>query len=110
RNFRTVLEEVAPDIVHIHELVGLPSSIIDLTRAAGTPVLATLQDYGPLCPVHVLYDIDGQLCLREDVGAQCARCCAAAPTDRRRLFGKTGAYELRRRLPSRAGDRLVAAT
>ena len=72
RHFATVLEEVSPDVVHIHELVGLPSSIIDLTRAAEIPVIATLQDYGTLCPSSKLYEVDGQLCRRHDVGESLA--------------------------------------
>jgi glycosyltransferase involved in cell wall biosynthesis len=109
RLFSAVLQEVSPDIVHIQEMAGLPSSIIDLTKAAGIPVLATLQDYLPLCPTMHLYDVDDQLCLRHDVGAQCARCCASNVRSRHSWVRWTLAYELRRRLPGAAGWRVVGA-
>ena len=103
--FAQVVEEARPDVVHIHELIGLPSSLIDLARGRGVPVVATLQDYLPLCPVLKLYDVDDQLCLRPDVGEQCARCSAAAPEDRRWMVNATIQYELRGRLPHPWGAR-----
>lgn len=106
--FSDVLEQHRPDVIHIQEIIGLPTSLIDLAVAQGVPVIATLQDYFPLCPVLKLYDIDGQLCHRHDVGAQCARCSAFAPAGRRMFLNKTVAYELRRRLGSSRGDRVVA--
>lgn len=79
--FAGVIRAVAPALVHIHDLGGLPSSLVEIARAAGTPVLMTLHDYFPLCPVVKLYDVDCQVCLRRRPGEQCARCCANAPRD-----------------------------
>ena len=109
RHFRAVLDEMSPDVVHIQELLGLPSSIIDLARAAGIPVVATVQDYLPLCPTSKLYDVDDRLCLRDDVGEQCARCCAAAAEGQNFLLMWTMAYELRKNLPGDLGDRMMGA-
>jgi glycosyltransferase involved in cell wall biosynthesis len=105
RHFRAVLAEVSPDVIHIEELVGLPSSIIDIARAAGIPVVATLQDYTPLCPTTKLFDIDGQLCLRRDVGQQCVRCCSAPGAGPNFLRRLTLSYELQRCLPPSVAQR-----
>jgi glycosyltransferase involved in cell wall biosynthesis len=100
--FEQVLDELAPEVVHIQELIGLPSSFIDLAGARAIPTVMTLQDYLPLCPVLKLYDVDGRLCLRHDVGAQCARCSAGAPEGDRELVNETIRHDVRRALPEPA--------
>lgn len=107
--FLKVLREQRPEIIHVQEVIGLPTSLIDIAIAHGVPIIATLQDYFPLCPVLKLYDVDDQLCNRHDVGAQCARCSATAPSSRRMFMSMTVAYELRRRLGAERGERLVRA-
>ena len=106
--FEDVLEELRPDVVHIHELVGLPSSLIDLAGARGVPVVATLQDYLPLCPIIKLYDIDGHRCLRPEPGAQCRRCCVWAPPGPRWMVMQTVRHEMRERVPGGWGPRALA--
>jgi glycosyltransferase involved in cell wall biosynthesis len=72
-----VLSEVRPEVVHIQELAGLPSSVIDVAQAAGVPVVLTLQDYYLLCPAFKLLDSTGSTCLRKEVGADCVATIAA---------------------------------
>src|SRR3954467_1281041 len=43
-----VLERVRPDTVHVQELAGLPTSVLDVVRQSGAPLVVTLQDYFPL--------------------------------------------------------------
>lgn len=90
------LREQRPELVHIHELARLPSSLIDRARAAGVPVVMTLHDYKPLCPTVRLLDKQGTRCLRRDVGRDCAHNCADAPAGRRDLVDWTLRYEMRR--------------
>jgi len=100
--FDHVLRRFRPDVVHLQELFGLPSSLIDVAHAAGVPVVMTLQDYLPLCPTLKLFDTDGRICLRLNPGEQCARCCAHAPQDAKYLRRHTTAQYLVRlgqRLP-----------
>jgi glycosyltransferase involved in cell wall biosynthesis len=105
--FRSVLGDFHPHLVHIQELIGLPSSLIDIARAHGVPVVATLQDYLPLCPVLKLFDSENRLCLRRDVGEQCARCSAHAPAGRAQFLNMTVAYELRTKVPSPWDGRIL---
>jgi glycosyltransferase involved in cell wall biosynthesis len=79
--FGRVLDAVRPDIVHIQELHGLPSSLIEVTDAAGVPTVMTLHDYGPLCATLRLFDANGRLCMRRDVGADCVARSRDAPLD-----------------------------
>lgn len=106
-HFTKVLDAFAPDVIHLQEVIGLPTAVLDIARARAVPVLATLQDYLPLCPVLKLFDVDGQICVRPDVGEQCARCSATAPADRKAFASTTAHYELRRRLGT---ARALAAT
>jgi glycosyltransferase involved in cell wall biosynthesis len=94
--FRRVLEKERPQVVHIQELHGLPSSLIDVARAQGIPTLMTLQDYFPLCATLRLYDADGQRCLRRDVGADCVKSNAEAPRDAEALVSLTLRFEMAR--------------
>lgn len=107
--FKRAVREHRPEVIHLQEIIGLPTSLIDIAIAEAIPIIATLQDYFPLCPVLKLYDVDDQLCHRREVGAQCARCSAHAPADRRMFVQMTVAYELRRRLGKRRGDQAVKA-
>src|SRR4051794_36959609 len=82
--FRRTLDEVSPDVIHIQELHGLPSAIVDVAAEAGIPTLMTLQDYQPLCSTLRLYDAEGKVCLRHEVGADCVARNAGAPPDAHR--------------------------
>ena len=97
-HFARTLDRFRPEVVHLQEAIGLPTSLIEIAQARGMPVMATLQDYLPLCPVLKLYDVDGRICIRDDVGAQCARCSSWAPADRRAFAHMTAEYELGRLL------------
>ena len=86
RLFRRVLREVRPDVVHVHELAGLPSSVLEIAHSEGAPVVMTLQDYFPLCPAFRLVDADGRVCTRREVGEDCLATLAADPRRRELLI------------------------
>ena len=77
--FARTLDEFRPDVVHVQELLGLPSSLFGIAKARGIPTLMTLEDYQPLCPTLKLYDAEGNICLRQRPGEMCAVCCRDAP-------------------------------
>jgi glycosyltransferase involved in cell wall biosynthesis len=79
--FATVLDEREPEVVHVHELAGLPSSILDVADRAGVSTIVTLQDYFPLCPAFKLLDSTGQICMRREVGADCVATLASDPRE-----------------------------
>lgn len=93
--FATALEEARPDLVHIHELSRLPSSVIEIARDCDVPVVATLHDYKMVCASVRLLDADQQRCTRLEVGVDCARNCAGAPTGRAHLVDWTLRYHRR---------------
>jgi glycosyltransferase involved in cell wall biosynthesis len=94
--FAGVLAARRPDIVHFQHIAAVPSSLLGLARRSGARVVVTLEDYLPLCPTLKLLDIDGAICLRDEVGPQCARCCSHAPTGAGHLVEQTTRFELMR--------------
>ena len=76
--FAETLSATAPDLVHIHHLMGLPASIPRLIQESGIPMLATLHDYWFLCPnAQLLTNYSQSVCSGPRLGLNCARCTAA---------------------------------
>lgn len=96
RMFARTLAELRPTVVHVQELAGLPSSFLDVARDSGVPVVMTLHDYFLLCSTFKLFDSDGRVCLRREIGADCVATTAAAPGGPALLVEATIAHELAR--------------
>ena len=96
RMFARTLAELRPTVVHVQELAGLPSSLLDVARESGVPVVMTLHDYFLLCSTFKLFDSDGRVCLRREIGADCVATTAAAPGGPDLLVEATIAHELAR--------------
>jgi glycosyltransferase involved in cell wall biosynthesis len=94
--FKRVIDEIRPDVLHIQELQGLPSSLVDVARSRGLPIVMTLHDYQPLCTTLRLYDSDGKVCMRRQIGADCVERNALAPADASDLIMQTFDYEVDR--------------
>ena len=96
RMFARTLAELRPAVVHVQELAGLPSSFLDVARGSGVPVVMTLHDYFLLCSTFKLFDGDGRVCLRREIGADCVATTATAPGGPEVLVGATIAHDLAR--------------
>jgi glycosyltransferase involved in cell wall biosynthesis len=94
--FREVLRRTRPQLVHFHDLGGLPSSTLEIARAEGSASVLTIHDYHLLCPTVKLYDARDQICMRHQPGAMCAVCCADAPDDNSEELWRTLEYTRRR--------------
>ena len=113
RLFAGVLAERRPDVVHVHEVAGLPSSVLEIARRAGVPTVVTLQDYFFLCPTFKLLDAEGRTCLRRDVGEECVAATLADPRPPWLLVEATLRHDLPRlpvvhRLPPAWRDPAIA--
>ena len=96
RLFAEVVEEFRPDVVHVQEIAGLPTSLLELAHGLGVPTVVTLQDYFFLCPAFKLLDGDGRVCTRREVGAWCVATTAAEARGPEPLFEATVTYDLER--------------
>jgi glycosyltransferase involved in cell wall biosynthesis len=74
--FLAVLERERPDVVHVHNLVGLCLTLPRLARQRGVPVLMSLHNYWPLCPRVDLFQAEREAC----PGAAHADCGACLGT------------------------------
>ncbi len=92
---RKILNEIQPDIVHIQELAGLPSSLIDIIKEKKFPLIMTLEDYFLLCPTLKLFDSTENNCMDKNIGRKCVVCCQNASN--KNIFTKqTILYDLKR--------------
>ena len=99
--FGRAIREIGPDIVHFHELAGLPFSTLDVAREAGVPSVMTLADYFPLCSTFKLLDSEGRVCLRREIGADCVATVASDPRPPGLLHERSVWHELNTRRPLR---------
>ena len=96
RIFERVLRQTNPDVVHVQELAGVPSSVLEIARRVA-PVVMTLHDYFPLCPNFKLFDSEQRVCLRREIGEDCVATVTADPREPGIIFDATLRYELQRR-------------
>lgn len=72
-DFRALLDDVRPDIVHVHHIAGHCASLMTVARRRGLPIVYQLQDWWPLCARTNLVDRHGALC-SGPTPTKCARC------------------------------------
>lgn len=76
--FEQVLAEATPELVHIHHLMGLPTSLVTTLIERGIPYVITLHDYWWLCANAQLLTNDQQrLCAGPAWWLNCGRCALA---------------------------------
>lgn len=79
-----VLDEVAPDVIHVQSLVYLGLGLLRVAEARSIPAAMTLHEYFLTCARGGLrLDLTGRLCQPIDFGA-CAECLAPFPIERAR--------------------------
>lgn len=65
-----------PDVVHVHHLTCLSTTVVERLAARGTPCVMTLHDYWLICHRGQLFDLDLRPCPGLDAG--CTRCLDVA--------------------------------
>ena len=89
---RYVLDELRPDVLHIHTLMGLPRELVDEAAARQIPMVFTTHDYYPFSPTVTMYDrnhiADPESMTEEDY----ARCSAHALSLRKIFLLQTPLY------------------
>ena len=100
-----LLEEIRPDVAHIHHLTGLGTDLVTELSARTIPTVFTLNDYWLLCQRGQLLDVDLERCAGP-YPLGCARCMhlpvAASPVGR----AAEGLLRLRPHLPVAAREPL----
>lgn len=73
--FREALDRTGPDIVHFHEFIRSPVSLISLAKDSGAKVVVTLHDYWLICPRLILFTPDEEVCPGPNGGTNCVVSC-----------------------------------
>jgi glycosyltransferase involved in cell wall biosynthesis len=72
RELRQCIAEFEPQLIHVHQIPGLPLELYNDLAATGLPVVETVYDYGLLCTNSWAVHGDGQPC-HSTPGAECFR-------------------------------------
>jgi glycosyltransferase involved in cell wall biosynthesis len=82
QKFAQLLEIVEPDIIHIHHLLNLSASFIEIAKHRKIPVVLTLHDFWFMCPATFLLKPDDRLCKGPDDNCQnCFQCWNTTEAD-----------------------------
>jgi glycosyltransferase involved in cell wall biosynthesis len=73
RDFGAYLDDVRPEILHVHHLAGHCASLLGVARTRGIPILYQAQDWWPICARVNLVDRDNAFCAGPQP-SKCARC------------------------------------
>ncbi|MFA5276244.1 MAG: glycosyltransferase family 4 protein [Candidatus Omnitrophota bacterium] len=71
--FGSLLDELKPDVVHIHHLLFLSHGIVDEAKKRGIPVVFTLHDYWLICYRGQMIKDDLSICDGDSIRA-CGHC------------------------------------
>ncbi|MBN1454107.1 MAG: glycosyltransferase family 4 protein [Anaerolineales bacterium] len=73
-----VLDEIAPDLIHVEHLMGWPVALLKAIRARNIPFVVTLHDYWWICAnAQLLTNYNSQICSGPEAYVNCARCALA---------------------------------
>jgi GT2 family glycosyltransferase/glycosyltransferase involved in cell wall biosynthesis len=95
------IDEVRPDVAHVHHLTCLSTELVPACAHRGIPVVFTLNDYWLACHRGQFLDVDYDRCPGASAAA-CARCIGAAALPRALDPIVPVARRLTRWLPGRA--------
>jgi hypothetical protein len=61
--YEQFLNETRPEVMHVHTLMGLPKSFLEIAHNRGIRLVYTSHDYYGLCPKVNLIDSEGKMCV-----------------------------------------------
>jgi Glycosyltransferase Family 4 len=66
-----MLTMLAPAHAHVHHVMGLPDTLVDLLQESGVRYDWSIHDYHVICPCNHLVRVDGVYCGEPDVNGWC---------------------------------------
>ncbi len=83
-SFECLLDDVKPEVFHVHTLMGLPLEYLQIVHDLGIRIVYTSHDYFGLCPKVNFINQDGEVCL----GASADRCAVCNVNAKSAMFLK----------------------
>jgi len=75
QQFRRLINELKPHVIHFQHLINLSATLIDVVKEFGIPAVVTLNDYWFICPNILLLRWDSKICKSYDP-RKCKKCWA----------------------------------
>ncbi len=72
--FTSFIEEHKIEIVHINEIFGFSSNIINIAKSRGAKVIVSVHEYWWLCSHRVMVDFNRRICEGPDSIKKCSNC------------------------------------
>ena len=72
--FEDFIKSEKIDIIHIHEIIGFSSNIINIAKKHGVKVILTIHEYWFLCSHRVMVDFDKKICDGPKDFRKCSYC------------------------------------
>lgn len=92
--YRDFLNELQPDLIHVHSLMGIHREFLSEAGELMIPVIFTTHDYFGLCPtVNLLYR--GEICSQPWMN--CEECSCSAFSEKRLLLEQSTLYRIYRK-------------
>jgi len=88
--FRDFINKHGIEIIHINEIFGFSSSMINVARQLGIRVVVTVHEYWWLCPHRVMVDFNNKICEGPYNIQKCSYCV------HKKLIGVSSTYKKRR--------------
>lgn len=83
-SFECLLDNLKPEVFHVHTLMGLPLEYLQIVHVQGIRIVYTSHDYFGLCPKVNFINQDGEVCL----GASADRCAVCNAHAKSAMFLK----------------------
>lgn len=81
RLFCDFIKQHEIQIIHINEIFGFSSSMINVARQQGIKVVITVHEYWWLCPHRVMVDFNNKICKGPSNMQKCSFCIQKIPID-----------------------------
>lgn len=82
--YSNAIRELRPDVAHIHQLAGLSTELVAISRGFARATVVTLHDYLAICPTCTIH-WRGDVCYKP--GARCYSCLRPDAFSRKRALG-----------------------
>lgn len=94
REYHDFLIEIAPDIIHVHSIMGIHQEFFTTAKDLRIPIVYTTHDFYGICMNAKLFREDvqeGCIC-RNTSGSDCAGCCKNSWSYKRIVFEQSGIF------------------
>lgn len=96
--YRSFLQKLAPDVIHVHTLMGLHKSLLTAAKKQGIRLVFTAHDFFPICPKVTMFR-NGRVCGTAADCAQCAECNLTALSMGRLILLQSRLYKCLKDVP-----------